>query len=119
MFSNRLFNHAITSEQERKQTIKKFINRTQRPVYFINKLPADIRFKDYWLYKKVVKSTGNGGNTFSLTPKFLNYFVSIARQQSITDPWTIGHRYILMARLVLPLYQYSEQINDEDERKKY
>ncbi len=96
LFSNRLFRPYTLTRREADAVLRKFVDASGRPLYYISDLPHSAGVREHWPVRAVDESAP-GKTAIEWDEHTLGYLRDIAGQTPPTDPWTSILRRRLLA----------------------
>jgi len=87
IFANRLFHPFKSTRSERKKHVRKFIDNTERPVYFSTTLPVDYGFEDYGLYARINPTISPEQRNIVLSPEIVGFLEKEFSNGEPYDHW--------------------------------
>jgi hypothetical protein len=80
-----------------KDFFNRFINHTDRPIYYLNDFPNDFTGIRYGFYTKVDKTKSSGGEQLVIRPDFLNLLSQWRTRYRLENSWDRWHYNLVLA----------------------
>jgi hypothetical protein len=115
VFGNRVFSQLRTPPEARRARNTEFVAASEREIFFIPPLPADIRSRPLCLYRRVVQRTGASelaADPCAAFPSQLDWILA----EPVRDTWTWLHREDILARALPWLVAEMMRSTDAEER---